>query len=247
MIRAEPEFNQSMPALNESTTGTSLKLFMTELLQDHQRILRRDSDDVILLPDNSKSLPSNASQISRDSTIPPTSTTSFPEGMGGFASPKKTQSRWSASSIRSGASLVTSTSRWDTSSPKVPKDTSTSFSTEGMGGFASPKKTQSRWSADSSSIHKDASFTATCRCFDSSPTPPTRLPEEHNDQKFRRGHRFNSCSDESFTNQSLKTSSQDIERGRGFSLPSSLLRLPYKYGDCRSKSLQEYLSRSTNQ
>jgi hypothetical protein len=102
------EFNQNMPALDESSMAVnSLEFFMAELLQD-QRIIRGDSDDdVILVPDNAK-LPSNASQFSQDG-----SQTSFTEGMGGFASPKGTQSRLSDS-------FLTPACRWE-SSPKGPK------------------------------------------------------------------------------------------------------------------------------
>lgn len=216
-----------MPALKENMTGVadhSLKLFMAELLQD---LLRRDSDD------NSK-LPSNAGTI-------PTPPTSYTEGMGGFESPKKTQSRWGDSSAHKDAFLTPTSrsSRWD-SSPKVAKKASnardgmiqlrTTYFTEGMGGFASPKKAQSRWG--DSSVHKDASLSPISRS-DSSPkvpkkdsliTPPQRLPEPNGSirihrQKFRTGggsiiqplYGIVSCGDDNFTSRNLKTSSLDIE------------------------------------
>jgi hypothetical protein len=119
MNRYAPEFNQNMPALNKSMADNSLEYFMAELLQD-QRLIRGDSDDeaVILVADNAK-LSSNASQFSRDGTVL-LRPSSFPEGMGAFAYPKKTHPRSSDSSIHKDASL-TPTSRWATSSREVPK------------------------------------------------------------------------------------------------------------------------------
>ena len=115
MNRDALEFNQNMPALlNEWMAGDSLEFFMAALLQD-QRIIRGD-EDVIVVPDNAKPPSKNASQFPCDG-----SQISFTEGMGGFASPKRTQSRSSGSSSIHKDAPLTPTSRWDSSSPKVPK------------------------------------------------------------------------------------------------------------------------------